>query len=94
MTPISYFAPAPDLDAFLALFTEDAVVADEDREHRGTDAIRAWRAAVPPVTHAVRSAVAVAEVAGEFPGSPVTLEFRFDYAADGRISALRIAPPR
>jgi hypothetical protein len=34
---------------------------------------------------------AVVDIAGDFPGSPVTLIFRFQFAADGRISALTIS---
>lgn len=94
MTPMSYFTPSTDLDAFVARFTEDAVVTDDGRVHRGADAVRAWHAEIPPVTYAVRSVDAVVEVAGEFPGSPVTLSFRFTHATDGRISDLRIEPVR
>lgn len=93
-----YFALAtrPDADAYVALFTDDAVVEDEHREHHGTAAIRAWRAGVPPVRYSVLSTSpgpgARVQVSGGFPGSPVTLTFRFGLAADGRIERLTIRP--
>ena len=92
-------APQGDADAYLAQFTDDAVVEDEDQAHRGIAAIREWRSEVPRVAYAIRdvrpaSTVhdAVVDIAGDFPGSPVTLTFRFLFAADGRISALTISP--
>ena len=30
------------------------------------------------------------EISGDFPGSPATLSFHFEYAQDGRIKVLRI----
>jgi hypothetical protein len=94
-----YFARAVDADraAYLAQFTEDAVVTDEGRTHSGADAIADWRGAVPPVTYTVRAVEptadgrrAHAEIAGDFPGSPVLLRFDFAFAADGRITRLAI----
>ena len=96
-----YFARAvdPDREAYLALFAPDVVVVDDGHEHRGTDAVRAWRAEVPAVTYAVGEVteaedgwVAVAEVAGDFPGSPVDLRHTFRFDADDRIAALTIRP--
>jgi hypothetical protein len=62
-------------------------------------AIRAWRTKVPRVAytlHEVSSAStghdAAVEIAGDFPGSPVTLTFHFQFAANGRITALTISP--
>ena len=94
-----YFALAAraDEEAYLAQFTPDAVVEDEGRLHRGLDAVRAWRAGVPLVRYRVvtgdrdgEAERALVEVAGDFPGSPVELVFRFERAADGRIRDLRI----
>jgi hypothetical protein len=89
---VRYFelAVQPDPAAYLAQFTSDAVVEDENRRHQGVDEIRAWRAETPQVSYTVKSIEARAEIAGDFPGSPVTLSFQFGYAADGRIKALRI----
>lgn len=95
-----YFALAvdPDLEAYFAQFSPDAVVEDEGRRHVGIDAVRAWRTAVPPVTYTVRSVAtttaghdAVADIAGDFPGSPVRLVFAFTFAEDG-IRHLTIRP--
>jgi hypothetical protein len=91
-------APQADTDTYLAQFTDDAVVEDEDQAYRGIAAIRGWRSKVPRVAYAIREVRlagtvhdAVVDIAGDFPGSPVTLIFRFQFAADGRISALTIS---
>ncbi len=95
-----YFAraAAPDLDAYTALFTPDAVAEDEGHTYRGTAALRAWRADVPPVTCTVVDVApaggatrATADVAGDFPGSPVRLAFDLTFR-DGLIAHLRIRP--
>ncbi|MCU1688123.1 MAG: hypothetical protein JWN20_51 [Jatrophihabitantaceae bacterium] len=94
-----YFALAPstDRDAYVDLFAPDAVVEDEGRKRNGFAEIRAWRAEVPSVTYTVLSVVpegtdevAVASIAGDFPGSPVELRFAFRFTADGRIEHLAI----
>jgi hypothetical protein len=36
-------APSRDTEAYLALFSPDALVEDEGTEHLGIDAIREWR---------------------------------------------------
>lgn len=88
-----------DADAILAPFAADAVVRDERQSHRGRDAIRAWivdaalgNAAVPTPVAIARDGgdhVVTAKVSGSFPGSPITLAFRFTLAGD-RIVALEI----
>ncbi|MFC1430277.1 nuclear transport factor 2 family protein [Streptacidiphilus sp. N1-3] len=90
---------AHDSDALLAALTEDAVITDEGNEYRGSDAIRAWNEKASKAvgaTYAVEDVAAVAdrtvvavEVAGNFPGSPVTLYFHFALR-DDRIAALTI----
>ena len=96
-----YFVRAvdPDQEAYIALFAPDVVVVDDGHEHRGADAVRAWRADVPAVRYAVREVTAseaggyaVAEVAGDFPGSPVDLRHAFRFDDDGKIAALTIRP--
>ena len=87
-------AADPDLEAYVDQFTDDAVVEDEDRYHRGVEAIRAWRATTPPVAYTLRrveGATAVVEIAGDFPGSPVDLAFGF-VVDGGQIRALTIRP--
>jgi len=81
-----------DLDEMLATFDDDAIVRDEKRTHRGTDAIRAW---IREATIANRAIAApriiqsdehghhvTADVAGTFPGSPVSLTFHFRLSGD------------
>ncbi len=80
-------------------FAADAAVTDENKTHRGLEAIRHWK-------HEARQAfsyrveplqaqeedgalVIAARVVGNFPGSPVQLKHRFTLA-DGRIQALEI----
>jgi hypothetical protein len=97
----TYFDANARLDgaAMLSPFAPDAVVRDERRSHQGTDAIRTWIAessiAVPAIAapEAIRSEGDIhhvtAQVAGNFPGSPVTLTFDFRLQ-DGRVAELEI----
>ena len=90
---------AQDADAAAALFGETALVHDEDRDHRGRAAIRDWAQGTydkysvrltPRDAKADGEAVVVRTgVAGNFPGSPIELEFRFIVDGD-RIEELRI----
>ncbi|MEI9886981.1 MAG: nuclear transport factor 2 family protein [Rhizomicrobium sp.] len=89
-----------DTEALLACFAPDARVRDEGRDIVGSDAIRAWkeetsakyRVQVEPLECRVEGdrTVLKAKVSGTFDGSPVTLTYRFGFAADGRIAALEI----
>ena len=92
-------APQPDADAYFAQFADDAIVEDEDHAYRGIAAIRAWRTKVPRVTYTIHDVTtsstghdAAVDIAGDFPGSPVTLTFHFQFAASGHITALTIRP--
>ena len=92
-------APLSDTDAYFEQFDARATVEDEGREYHGVDAIRAWRGEVPTVTYAVRDVrssdgqyVARADIAGDFPGSPVQLGFHFTFTDDERIELLAIRP--
>jgi hypothetical protein len=88
-----------DRDGMLTPFAETAVVRDEQRTHAGLDAIRRWidetSIALPAVAtpHELRSDgdrhSIVAQVSGNFPGSPVALSFHFRLA-NGRIAELEI----
>jgi ketosteroid isomerase-like protein len=95
-----------DADAVVGCFTADAVVADEDQEWRGTEAIRRWRESVATAyeyTVQVTGAKALGEsdgtdrhdvythLEGNFPGGQVDLTNRFALR-DGRIASLRIVP--
>jgi hypothetical protein len=94
-------ASSADRESYFALFADDAVVTDEGNTYRGVDAIRAWRTTVPPVTYSVadietsdngKAARVTAEIAGDFPGSPVMLRFEFGGLTDQLIGSLKIAP--
>lgn len=100
--PVSaYYAAknAHDIDAMLAPFAADAQVRDEGEDHRGRAAIRAWMEATTrkyKVTSTPEEAskdgdkvVVRALVAGNFPGSPAHLTYRFKLAGD-RIAGLEI----
>jgi hypothetical protein len=94
-----YFREAinPDRERYFALFADDATVEDEGQEHHGIDAIRAWRVSIPKVTYTITdleqiedATVIIAEVSGDFPGSPVSLTFRFEDYDDEHVRTLRI----
>jgi ketosteroid isomerase-like protein len=84
----AYFdADASDANAVARCFSEGAVVIDEQREHRGRPAITRWKAAATAKYHYTSEPLAVddsgpevtvtARVTGDFPGSPVELQYRF-----------------
>ncbi len=98
---LNYIAAANDgrIDDAAACFAQDALVHDENRDHQGFDAVREWIAettreyqpknevlsATPDgETHAV-----ISKISGNFPGSPVELEFHF-VITNGKISRLSI----
>ena len=68
-------------------FAQDATVQDESQTYRGRDAIVAWKSesqkkfeySVEPlsVSHDGDQVTVVANVVGNFPGSPVQLEYKF-----------------
>ena len=91
-----------DADTAISAFTADAVVVDDGRSYAGTEAIREFltkAAAEFEYTTTLIAAeeispgqfVAVNHVAGNFPGSPVDLRYRFALR-DGLIAALTIEP--
>jgi hypothetical protein len=101
-TPIkAYFQAnaALNVGGMLAPFAPNGIVRDERRTHRGTDEVRAWikqatidaqAVAVPQAIESDGDAHQVrAQVSGAFPGSPVTLTFRFRLDAN-RIAELEI----
>ncbi|MFE7173889.1 nuclear transport factor 2 family protein [Streptomyces sp. NPDC057616] len=94
-----YFAAAaePGQERYLALFADAAVVHDDGHTHRGLAAVRRWRTGLPPVRHDLREVTgtaaacqAVAEVSGDFAGSPVVLRFLFERDGRGKIVVLDI----
>jgi len=80
-------------------FTEGAVVRDEGRTIVGTVAIEEWRAetkrkyqhTIEPLTSVEKDGetIVTGRVAGNFPGSPVELQFTF-CVESGRIASLEI----
>jgi ketosteroid isomerase-like protein len=97
---------ARDVDAIVACFTDDAVLTDEGRTHRGHDEIRRWRqdvnAAYEFTVEVLGDAPAAttgdltrhdvtARLEGNFPGGTVDLVHRFELR-DSTIAALHIAP--
>lgn len=97
----TYFALEPGSDPSLldGLFAADASVNDERQTHHGIAAIKAWRddvmkrtpSTARPLSLEERDGrlVVLAEVSGDFPGSPVTLDHFFTLR-DGRIATLEI----
>ncbi|MHA7970906.1 nuclear transport factor 2 family protein [Rhizobium sp. CAU 1783] len=97
----TYFAAknAGDFTAALSGFAEDAVVSDENRAHEGRHAIRSWmeetraryndRSVVRDFAVEGDTVVVHAEVSGTFPGSPITLRYRFTLTG-GSIARLEI----
>jgi ketosteroid isomerase-like protein len=99
-----YFAldAGDDVEAVVALFTEDATVTDEGETRRGTDAIRAWRTG-PAAEYEYATTITgsenlsegqfrvIARLVGNFPGGTADLKFDFTVEND-RIRALKIAP--
>lgn len=88
-----------DAEALSECFASNATVRDEGHTYEGLAAIRQWKAdtkkkfnhTVAPLTVAHRDGKTVlkAQLTGNFPGSPVTLEFSF-VLEDGKIVSLEI----
>ena len=89
-----------DVKAVLSCFSNGAVVRDEAREHRGAKEIEHWIATtiekykfqIKPLSESngdVERVVAM-EVSGTFPGSPITLDYRFTLSGN-KISSLTIS---
>jgi SnoaL-like protein len=97
-----YFAAtnAHDVAAMSAVFSENATIHDEGRDHHGLAAIRAWMQEtiekydyqVDPLesSRTGKKTVVLVSLRGTFPGSPITLQY--DFTLDGqKISRLEIA---
>ena len=93
-----YFAAdhASDAHALARCFADAGVVHDEGGTYRGTEAIRNWSTAtrekyhhtVEPLSASVRdgATIVAGRVAGDFPGSPVTLDHVFRLVGDKILS--------
>ena len=96
----AYFAADKgDGDAVAQCFTEIAVVTDEEQSYRGRVAISRWRSEAAVKYHYTSEPVALEQdgdtfvvtghLEGDFPGSPVDLQYRFVLDGD-KISTLEI----
>ncbi|MBL9136474.1 MAG: nuclear transport factor 2 family protein [Verrucomicrobiales bacterium] len=96
----TYFAAeSGDGEAVSQCFTEDAIVKDEGRIYNGRNAIRKWKVDAStryqytsePFASEARDGktVVTSHVAGNFPGSPVDLQFCFELEGD-KIASLEI----
>ena len=98
---VNYLAAvkAQDTEMFARCFTDDALVHDEGRDYKGLDAIRAWKKetqtkykyVIEPLDASVSGNTVNlrARLTGDFPGSPVDLDFEFMLAND-KIASLEI----
>jgi hypothetical protein len=90
---------ARDVDAVAACFVDGAVMKDEGRVHVGPADISGWLKTASFERHVVSTPrswrrdggvdVVVASIAGNFPGSPIDLSYRFRMTGD-RVSGLEI----
>ena len=100
--PVAAYIAAQNGDDFTALahcFAENAVVQDEGRTMKGLAAIQQWKMETKQKYHhtveplaAVQKdgkTVVTARLTGDFPGSPVELQFVFRLERD-KISSLKI----
>src|ERR1700758_727391 len=88
-----------DTEALAECFAPDATVRDEGQTLKGLKAIKAWRLGaakkyqhtLEPVAASERggNTVVSTKLTGNFPGSPVTLDFVFRLEG-GKIAALEI----
>jgi SnoaL-like domain len=100
--PIALYIAAEnsgDVGALAECFAENAMVRDENQTIEGLDAIKKWKAETKKKYQHTIEALAVADkdgktivtnrLSGNFPGSPIELEFVF--GLDGnKISSLEI----
>lgn len=102
-TPIAayFIADEVDGDAVSLCFTENAVVTDERRTHKGRSAIKAWKTdasakfqytCVPFACEEKDGrTVVTCRLVGNFPGSPLDLRFFFKIGGD-KIASLEVIP--
>ncbi|WGF87439.1 nuclear transport factor 2 family protein [Marinivivus vitaminiproducens] len=88
-----------DIDGMMAVFGEDAIVADEGSTRRSHAEIRSWieetkrkyadTAEVQSAEEQGGTTLVACLVSGTFPGSPAVIRHRFTLA-DGRIARIAI----
>ena len=90
---------AKNTDMLALCFVDEALVHDEGRDYRGLDAIRSWeqetqtkyKYVMKPLDASVSGNTVKlrARLTGDFPGSPVDLDYTFTLAND-KITSLEI----
>jgi len=98
-TPIALYVAAEnrgDTEALAECFAEGAVVRDEGQTIEGLAAIKKWKAetkkkyqhTVEPLASAQKDGTTIVtnRLTGNFPGSPIELEFVFTLAGDKIVS--------
>ena len=98
-TPIAIYVAAEnrgDTEAMAECFAEDAVVRDEGQTIEGLPAIKKWKAetkkkyqhTVEPLASVQKDGKTIVtnRLTGNFPGSPIELEFVFTLAGDKIVS--------
>ena len=101
-TPIAIYMAAEnrgDTDALAECFAEHAVVRDEGQSIEGLAAIKRWKAetrkkyqhTVEPLASAQKDGktIVTGRVTGNFPGSPIELQFIFELEGN-KIASLEI----
>lgn len=86
-----------DSKAYANCFSESAVVFDEGKTHNGRKEIEDWiekankeyRATMQPLAYSALEQTLKTEVAGTFPGSPITMTYHYEFE-DGLIRSLKI----
>ncbi|HCA5261291.1 nuclear transport factor 2 family protein [Acinetobacter baumannii] len=90
---------ANDINALNYIFSESAIVEDENIQHKGIMEIRSWWLAVKEkyqhflkpleVSNTNHISTVLTQVSGTFPNSPVKLKFQFTLE-NGKVVKLRI----
>ena len=90
---------AHDVPSILACFADDATVRDENTTHRGkidierwaTETIEKYKFQFKPLgaKDGDNETIVAVEISGTFPGSPISLDYRFALTSD-KIASLTI----
>jgi len=86
-----------DSVAYANCFTETAVVFDEGKTHNGRKEIENWidkankdyQATMKPLEYSTKEEILKVEVSGNFPGSPIVLNYHLEIA-DELIQSLKV----
>lgn len=86
-----------DSVAYAKCFTETAIVFDEGKTHHGRKEIEKWiekankdyEATMKPLDYSTEKEILKVEVSGNFPGSPIILNYHIEITND-LISSLKV----